>query len=235
MAYDNRLWGAERIRGELPKLGIHLTKRTILKYMRPVRRPRAANQNWLTFVRNHANTVWACDLLQTHDLFFRALFIFVIIEVGSRRIVHMGVTRNPTDFWLAQQLREATPFGHTPRYLIHDRGSNFGETFARVAASSGIAILKTPYRAPKANAICERFMGSLRRECLDHILILSSSHLRQIVLEYGMYFNRARPHQGIGQRIPEPEAVPTIETASNGKIISRLILSGLQHNYRRTA
>jgi len=142
----------------------------------------------------------------------------VIIEVGSRRIIHVGVTRNPTDFWLAQQLREATPFGQTPRYLIHDRGSNYGETFAHVAALSGIAILKTPYRAPKANAICERFMGSLRRECLDHMLILSPSHLQRTLVGYVAYFNRARPRQGIGQRIPEVEEVPASLVEPSGEI-----------------
>jgi putative transposase len=235
MAHDNRLWGAERIRGELLKLGIHLTKRTILKYMRTIRKSPLSNQNWLTFIRNHANTVWACDLLQTYDLFFRAIFIFVIIEVESRRIVHVGVTHHPTDFWLAQQLREATPFSQTPRYLIHDRASNYGETFAHVASSSGMKLLKTPYRAPKANAICERFMGSLRRECLDHILILSPTHLHRIVIDYVAYFNRARPHQGIGQRLPEPEAVPFIETASSNRIIAHPILAGLHHDYHRAA
>ncbi len=155
MARDNRLWG------ELLKLGFHLTKWTILKYMRSVRKRQPLNQNWLTFIRNHANTVWACDLLQTYDLFFRAIFIFIIIEVGSRRIVHIGITHHPTDFWLAQQLRNATPFGQAPRQLIHDRGSNYGETFAHAAATSGITLLKTPYRAPKANANYERFMGKL--------------------------------------------------------------------------
>ena len=233
MARGNRLWGAERIRGELLKLGIHLTKRTILKYMWTVQRPRLSNQNWLTFIRNHANTVWACDLLQSYDLFFRAVFIFVIIEVGSRRVVHISITRNPTDFWLAQQLREATPFGQTPRYLIHDRASNYGETFAYVATSSGITLLKMPYRAPKANAICERFRGSLRRECLDHILVLNPAHLHRIVIEYVTYFNRARPHQGIGQRIPEPEAISIGGTASSSRIIAHPILGGLHHDYHR--
>ncbi len=176
MARDNRLWGAERIRGELLKLGIRLTKRTILKYMRAVRKRQQPHQNWTTFISNHAHTVWACDSLQTYDFLFRAIFIFVIIEVESRHIVHVAVPRHPTDFWLAQQLREATPFGQVPRYLIHDRANNYGEAFAHVAASSGIITLKTPYRAPKANAICERFMGSLRRECLDHVIILSEGH-----------------------------------------------------------
>lgn len=108
-------------------------------------------------------------MLQTYDLFFRAIFVFVIIDVESRRIVHVGITRHPTDFWLAQQLRDATPFGQAPRYLIHDRGSNFGETFAQVASSSGITILKTPYRVPKANA----FVNALWAFCDENVSIIS--------------------------------------------------------------
>ncbi len=235
MARDNQLWGAERIQGELLKLGIFLSKRTILKYMRIIRKPCPANQRWLTLIRNQANTVRACDWLQTYNLFFRAIFIFVIIEVQSRRIVHIGVTCHPTDFWLAKQLREATTFGQTPHYLIHDRGSNYGTTFANVTASSGITTLNMPYRAAHANAICERFMGSLRSDCLNHIPILISTHLQRVVIEYSAYFNRARPYQGIGQRIPESEAVPYIETSSADKIISHLLLGGLHHDYRRAA
>lgn len=206
--------------------------------MRAIRKREQPNQNWLTFIRNQANRVWAYDLLQTYDLFFRTIFIFVILEVESRRIIHVAVPHHPSDIWLAQQLREATPVGQSPRYHIHDRASNYGESFARAARTSGITVLKTPYRAPKANAICERFMGSLRRECLDHMLILSERHLQRIVTEYIAYFNQMRPHQGIGQRIPEPEAAPfigIIGTASAGRIIGRSILAGLHHDYRRAA
>jgi len=127
---------------------------------------RTGQVTWATFLRNHASEIWACDFLQTYDVFFRTVFVFVIIELGSRRVVHFGVTRNPTDQWTAQQLREATSFGEKPRLLIRDNDGKFGPSFARVAAE--IEVLKTPYRAPKANAICERFLGSLRRECLDH-------------------------------------------------------------------
>ena len=166
MARYNRLWGAERIRGELLKLDIRVCKRTIQKYMRRVRPPRSRGQNWRTFLRNHAGEMWACDFLQVTDLFFRSLFAFFIIELKSRKVIHVGVTRSPTDVWTAQQLREATPYGHTPKYLIRDNDSKFGLCFARVAATSSIKILKTPYHAPRANAICERFLGSVRRECL---------------------------------------------------------------------
>src|SRR5215470_10089880 len=165
MARVNRLWGAERIRGEFLKLGIHVCKRTIQKYMRQVRRARPRGQTWSTFLHTHAQQIWACDFLPVNDLFFRSLFAFFIIELHSRRVIHVGVTRSPTDTWTAQQLREATPYGHTPKYLIRDNDCKFGPCFARVAATSGIEILKTPYHAPRANAICERFLGSVRREC----------------------------------------------------------------------
>jgi len=149
-------------------LDIRVCKQTIQKYMRHVRLSRPRGQTWATFLRNHAKGVWACDFLQVTDLFFRSLFAFFIIELQSRRVIHVGVTRFPTDAWTAQQLREATPYGHTPKYLIRDHDSKFGPCFARVAATSGIEILKTPYHTPRANAICERFLGSVRRECLDH-------------------------------------------------------------------
>ena len=172
MAKDNRLWGAERIRGELLKLGLRVCKRTIQKYLRGVRTHQPRGQRWATFLRNHAAQVWACDFLQVTDLFFRPLFAFFVIELQSRKVIHVGVTRSPTDAWTAQQLREATPYGHMPKYLIRDHDGKFGPSFARVAATSGIKVLKTPYHAPRANAICERFLRSVRQECLDHLLIL---------------------------------------------------------------
>src|SRR6266516_1556304 len=134
MARNNRLWGAERIRGELLKLDIRVCKRTIQKYMRHVRLPRPRGQKWATFLHNHAADMWACDFLQVIDLFFRPLFAFFIIELRSRKVIHVGVTRSPTDAWTAQQLREATAYGQTPRYLIRDNDSKLGHGFARVAA-----------------------------------------------------------------------------------------------------
>ena len=175
MATENRLWGAERIRGELLKLGMHVCKRTIQKYIRLVRSPQSRGQRWATFLHNHAAQIWACDFLQVTDLFFRPLFAFFIIELKSRKVIHVGVTRSPTDSWVAQHLREATPYGQAPRFLICDNDSKFGSRFVRVATTSGIEILKTPYHAPRANAICERFLRSVRQECLDHLLILQET------------------------------------------------------------
>jgi putative transposase len=235
MAMNNLLWGAERIRGELLKLDMHVCKRTIQKYMRGVRSPRPTVQSWRTFLRNHGGEIWACDFLQVTDVFFRSLFAFFIIELKSRKVIHVGVTRSPTDAWTAQQLREATPFGQTPKYLIRDNDSKFGSCFARVAATSGIKILKTPYHAPRANAICERFLGSVRRECLDHVLIIHEKQLHRILNAYVAYFNRARPHQGIQQQTPEP-CVPSLSFHhEREEIIAVPILGGLHHDYQKGA
>ncbi len=172
MARENRLWGAERMRGELLKLGMHVCKRTIQKHMRTVRTQQPRGQKWSTFLHTHAKEIWACDFLQITDLFFRPLFAFFLIELQSRKVIHVGVTRSPTDVWVAQQLREATPFGQVPKYLICDHDCKFGSSFLRVATTSGIKLLKTPVHAKRPNAICERFLRSVRQECLDHLLIL---------------------------------------------------------------
>jgi len=235
MAKNNRLWGAEGIRGELLKLDIRVCKRTIQNYMRHARIMRPRGQNWATFLRNHAKDVWACDFLQVTDLFFRSLFAFFIIELQSRRVIHVGVTRFPTDAWTAQQLREATPYGQAPKYLIRDNDNKFGSCFARVAATSGIEILKTPYHAPRANAICERFLLSVRRECLDHMLVLHEKQLQRVLRAYVEYFNLARPHQGIQQQVPQREVTSVPPDQRGDRIISVPVLDGLHHEYRRVA
>src|SRR5690348_17362958 len=235
MAKDNRLWGAERIRGELLNLGIRVCKRTIQKYMRNIRTKPPQGQKWSTFLRNHAANIWACDFLQVTDLFFRPLFAFFLIELKSRRVIHVGVTRSPSDVWVAQQLREATPYGQAPKYLIRDNDGKFGSCFARVATTSCIEILKTPYHAPRANAICERFLRSVRQECLDHLLVLHEKHLHRVLNAYVVYFNQARPHQGIKQQIPDQSrSVPSALDAGN-KVIARPVLGGLHHDYCRAA
>ena len=232
MAVANRTWGAERIRGELLKLNIRVAKWTIQKYMRGARPPRRAGQTWATFLRNHASEIWACDFLPVTDLLFRPLYAFFVIELASRRVVHASVTRYPTDAWVAQQLREATPFGQHPKHLIRDNDSKYGPAFAHVADATGIDEMRMAYRAPKENAICERFLGSVRRECLDHLLILGEAHLRRVVCEYVAYFNTARPHQALQQQIPEP---PEEAVQPTGPVRATPVLGGLHHTYRRAA
>jgi putative transposase len=199
--------------------------------MRQTRTPRQKGQTWATFLRNHAADIWSCDFLQVSDLFFRPLFAFFIIELQSRKVIHVGVTRSPTDAWTAEPLREATPYGHTPKYLIRDNDGKFGSCFARVAATSSIEILTIPYHAPRANAICERFLLSVRRECLDHVLILYEKQLHRVLRAYVAYVNGARPHQGI-QQPPTPSAPPHDRS---DKVISVPVLGGLHHDYRRAA
>ena len=235
MATNNRLWGAERIRGELLKLGIHVCKRTIQKYMRNVRTQQPRGQKWSTFLRNHAANIWACDFLQVTDLFFRPLFAFFLIELKTRKVIHVGVTRSPSDAWVAQQLREATPYGQAPKYLIRDNDSKFGPCFTRVATSSGIKLLKTPVHAPRANAICERFMRSVRQECLDHLLILQEKQLQRVLKAYVVYFNQTRPHQGIGQQIPEQVGLVHSSQGASNKVIARPVIGGLHYDYQWAA
>jgi transposase InsO family protein len=235
MAATNVLWGAERIRGELLKLDVRVAKWTVQKYMRDVRPPRRAGQSWATFLRNHAGEIWACDFLPVTDLLFRPAYAFFIIALGTRRVVHVGATRHPTDAWVAQQLREATPFNQRPRYLIRDNDRKFGPAFTRVAEGSGITVLRTAYRAPRQNATCERFLGSVRRECLDHVLVLGEAHLRRVLREYVAYFNGARPHQGVQQRIPDGPEGPVSGAETGGKIQATPVLGGLHHRYQRAA
>jgi len=150
-------------------------------------------------------------------------------------VIHVGVTRSPTDAWVAQHLREATPYGQAPKYLICDHDSKFGPCFARAATTSDIEILKTPVHAPRANAICERFLRSVRQECLDHLFILHEKQLQRVLKQYVAYFNLARPHQGTQQQIPEQRGSSGSSEHTGGKVMAVPILAGLHHDYQRVA
>ena len=232
MAGDNRLWGAERIRGELLKLGVRVAKRTVQRYMRGVRRRPPGGQTWATFLGNHRHQTWACDFLQIFHLWFEPIFAFFLVDLGSRRVVHVAVTREPSSVWGAQQMRNATPFGVGPRFIIRDRDDKFGRDFDRAAQGVGARVLKTPVRAPRANAVCERFLGSVRRDCLDHVLVLGERHLCEVLVESCGYFNEARPHQGIGQLVPIGSSSAAV---GNGTVVALPVLNGLHHDYRRAA
>jgi len=234
MAKENPMWGAERIRGELLKLGIEASKRTIQKYLPKEKRSSSSNQTWATFLKNQADGIWACDFTVVYDWLFRQWYVFIVMELKTRKIIHARVTKHPTDEWTAQQLREATAWQRGPKYLIRDRDSKYATRFSEVAISSNIKELKTPYRTPQANGVCERFMGSLRRECLDHTLIHHDRHLQQVVNEYIFYFNQERPHQGIDQRIPAYFDLPR-SNSTKGRIRSKSILGGLHHSCSRAA
>jgi putative transposase len=233
LAAESPLWGTERIRGELQQPGIRVAKRTIQTYVPISRAPRPRGQSWATFLHNHAPGIRACDVLPVTDLAFRPLHAFFIVALRSRRVIHVGVTRHPTDARVAQQRREATPFDRRPRYRIRDNDGEFGAAFASVATTSGITILRTPHRAPRANAVCEPFLGGVRRECLDHLLVLGERHLARILREYVAYHNRARPHHGLGQALPEPSADES--GPRSGPIRAMPVLGGLHHTYHRAA
>jgi putative transposase len=233
MAEDNRLWGAERIRGELLKLGVRVSKRTVQRHLRGTRPRPHCGQGWRTFLRNHS--VWACDFLQVYDCWFRPIFAFFIIDVNTKRVVHVAATRAPTQRWTAQQLRNATSFGEVvlPKFIVRDNDDKFGSDFDRAAMGVGIRVIRTAVGAPLMNATCERFLGSVRRECLDHIIILGERHLLQVLREYAVaYFNAARPHQGLGQRLPVTDRItPRIPL----KVVAFPVLGGLHHDYRAAA
>ncbi len=231
MADENRLWGAERIRGELLKVGIRVAKRTIQKYLKQGTQRRSTGQRWATFLENHANEIWACDFVQTYDIWFRPIFAFFIINLGTREVVHVAITRSPTSGWTAQQLRNATPFGARPRFLIRDRDDKFGADFDRAAVALGTRVIKTAVRTPDMNATCERFIGSVRRECLDHVIILSERQMLTFLADYVRYFNEARPHQAFAQSTP----MRTTMAPRKGKVVAFPVLGGLHHDYRRAA
>ncbi len=169
--------------------------------------------------------------MQTYDLLFRPLFLFFLVNRSSRRVVHVAATRHPTQEWTAQQLRNATMEGVAPRFLIRDRDEKFGAMFDRVAEGAAVKVIRTGIRAPNMNPVAERFVGSLRREAPDHVFLLGEDQLGKVGREYVCYFNKARPHQGIGQRIPEGPANYNHE----GKIVALPALGGLHHDYRRVA
>jgi putative transposase len=228
MSRDNRLWGTERIRGELLKLGIVVSNRSIRRYRwRGPARP--LNQTWRTFLRNHAHHLWAADLLTVPSLTFKTLYILVFIAHGRRELVHVNVTANPTATWVWRQLIEATPWGHTPRHLLRDRAV-YGRDFHQRARRIGIDAIVSPIHSPKANAIAERVIGTLRRECLDHVIVLDERHLSSILGELVAYYNQERPHRTLGLQTPAPRLRPT-----TGPVRSHPVLHGLHHVYERAA
>src|SRR5262245_32831133 len=244
MVLENPTWGQERIANELLlKLGLRVSPRTVRKYMPShcVGSPgkRYHSQRWSTFIRNHAKGIVACDFCVAVTLTFRVLYVFVVIEHGSRRLLHVNVTAHPTARWTMQQFREAIPVDHAYRLWIHDRDSIFSKDVDQSVRHMGLHVLKTPIRTPLANAICERVIGTLRRECLDFVMPLNEGHLYRILKEWVAYYNAGRPHMTLGPSMPQPPpSLPALlhesrhQLPSHLRIVGNPILAGLHHDYR---
>jgi putative transposase len=244
IARENPSWGEERIANELLlKLGLRVSPRTVRKYMPKRvghgRGQRVSSQRWMIFVRNHAQAIVACDFCVVVTATFRLLYVFVVMEHTTRRMLHTNVTAHPTAVWTQQQLREAIPVDHSYRFLIHDRDSIFSQQLDQGIRHLGLRVLKTPVRTPQANALCERLIGTLRRECLDFIIPLTESHLRCLLLEWVHHYNAGRPHMALGPGIPQPPAsLPvTLQTYRHQlpehlQVVVHPILGGVHHEYR---
>jgi transposase InsO family protein len=187
-----------------------------------------SSQTWRTFLANHAHHLWAADLLTVQTLTFKTLYVLVFIAHGRRELVHVNVTANPTAAWVWRRVIEATPWGNTPRHLLRDRDAVYGRDFRQRARRIGIDAIATPVASPRANAIAERVIGTLRRECLDHLIILDEQHLRSVLTEFVQYYNLERPHRTLRLETPLPSPRPV-----EGPVRSRPVLDGLHHVYER--
>lgn len=198
---------------------------------------RVSSQRWETFVRDHASAMLACDFLVTVTARFRTLYVLVVLEVGTRRIVHWNVTEHPTTEWTVQQFRAIVPGDQPQRFLIHDRDSIYSAPVDRAVDAMGLTVLKTPVRCPQANAFCERLIGTIRRECLDWLIVLNERHLRAVLREWMAHYNRGRPHASLGPGIPcvplDRLARPNGHQIPDGhRVTAAPILAGLHHEYR---
>src|ERR1700757_1175405 len=222
----NPLWGAPRIHGELLKLGIDVGQTTVAKYMARTRRP--PSQGWKTFLRNHADGIASMDLFVVPTISFQLLYGLLILKHGRREILCLGATAHPSAEWISRQLMEAYGWEKGPRYLIRDRDRAYGEVFIRRLRAMGIRDRPTAPRSPWQNGYCERLIGSIRRECLDHIVVFGERHLRHLLRAYADYYNRTRTHLSLNKDSPASRAVESF-----GRILPVPILGGLHHQYVR--
>jgi transposase InsO family protein len=235
---ENPRWGCIRIQGELRKLGIHVGVSTVRRILRRAGlgpTPRRTGPTWSEFLRAQARGVLACDFFTVETAHLRTLYVLFFIELSTRRVRIAGVTSRPDSAWVTQQARNLAITGSLEdrSILIRDRDAKFSGPFDEVLRTEGLAVVKTPVRAPKANAVAERWVGSVRRECLDHILVLGRRHLHRVLEAYTEHYNRARPHRGLDLDPPDPEfdAMEIAET----RIVRRDVLGGLIHEYSRAA
>jgi putative transposase len=234
MATENPTWGAPRIHGELLKLGFKTSERTVSRYVERIRPDprRTGSQTWSTFLRNQAKGIVAVDLFTVPTVRFQILYVFVILALERRRLVFANVTTNPTAFWLGQQTVNAFPWDTAPKFMIRDRDGAYGEEFSRRVRSLGIRSVKTAVRAPKMNCYVERFIGTIRRELFDHVIVSSEAHARRLLREFQVWYNEDRVHLALAKDAPDHRPV---ETPEMGEVVSLPRLGGLHHRYSRRA
>jgi transposase InsO family protein len=226
MSFENSLWGATKIHGELLKLGIAVAQSTVSIYMVP-RRDRPL-QTWKTFLRNHMEGIASVDLFVVPTIAFQQLFAFLVLGHKRRQLLWFAVTRNPTAEWLARQITEAFPWDTAPKYLIRDNDRAFGVAFRVRIRAMGIRDRPTSFRSPWQNGLVERLIGSARRECTDHVIVFNEEHLRRILSKYASYYHEVRTHLSLGKDAPRTRAIERF-----GDIIAQPILGGLHHRYAR--
>jgi len=226
MSLENPLWGATKIHGELLKLGIEVAQSTVSIYMVP-RRDRPL-QTWKTFLRNHMEGIASIDLFVVPTIAFQQLFAFVILKHERRRMLWFAVTRNPTAEWLARQITEALPRNSKPECLIRDNDRAFGVAFKARLRAMGIRDRPTSLHSPWQNGCVERLIGSIRRECTDHLIVFNAEHLRRILARYAAYYNQVRTHVSLDKDAPFTRPVERY-----GDIVAYPILGGLHHRYAR--
>jgi len=227
MSLENSLWGAPRIHGELLKLGIEVAQSTVAKYMAKCRRP-GAGQTWQTFLRNHVAGIGAMDFLVVPTINFRLLSVLVILRHERRRLISLSVTDHPTAEWIAREITEAFPWDSAPTHLIRDRDAAYGHAVTKRLVAMGIRDHPIAPRSPWQNGHAERLIGSIRRECLDHLVIFGEAHLRRILKAYADYYNNVRPHLSLGKDAPLVRPIQRF-----GNIAARPIVGGLHHQYCR--
>jgi len=229
MSRENPLWGAPKIHGELLKLGFDISETSVSKYL--VRRKGSPSQSWTTFLENHVKSLVSADFFTVPTIRFQILYVFLVMAHERRRIVHVAVTQHPTAEWTAHQLREAFPWDTAPRFLLRDRDRIFGQEFVRQLKAIGIQqVLSTP-NAPRQRAYVERLIGTIRRECLDHVIVFNESSLRRHLLAFSDYYHRTRTHLSLQKDTPDKRP---IQPASAGKIVAIPEVGGL-HRYERRA
>jgi len=231
MQKENPLWSAQRIQGELGKLGFSVCDNTVAKYMRKPKTDPEKIQRWLTFFRNHAPYIVGIDLAVVRTISFKALYVFIAISHDKRRILHFSVSSKPHSQWAIQQLRETFAFDETTKYVIRDNDGIYSNEFKQTIRKFGLKDTPTAPRSPWQNPVCERVIGTLRRECLDHVIILNERHLHDVLHEYIFeYYNVARTHMSLDKDSPVHRPAQ-----GTGKIVSKPILGGLHHIYSRVA